>query len=78
MLLSEHGHRRLIRGAPAEQHDAPCAMLGEIPRVVHPDGTRATGDDDIVEHAGVQRPVRDGRGIGEGSLEQRVPVYRAA
>ncbi len=53
---------------------APCSARY---RAAHPDGTRATGDDDIVEHAGVQRPVRDGRGIGEGSLNS-VPVYRAA
>ncbi len=47
-------------------------MLGEIPRGAS-DGTCATGDDDIVEHAGVQRPVRDGRSIGEGS-KQRTSV----
>ncbi len=56
---------RLICGAPAEQRTmcrAPCSARY---RVVHPDGTGRTGDDDIVETPETTK-AWDGRGIGEG------------
>jgi hypothetical protein len=47
-----------IRAAAAQQDDAPRAMLGEIAGVVQADGAGTAGDDDVVEHSGVQWPVQ--------------------
>ncbi len=76
MLLSEAWPPSPDRGAPLS---ARC-QLRHARRDTARSASRGTraGDGDIVEHASQRRQFKDGRGIGEGSLEQRCARYRAA